>query len=125
MKAFSISQLAEAAGVSVHVVRDHVLRGLLRPVSRTASGYTVFDEHALARLRFVRQAFNAGIGLRDLVKLCGALDGNHAHASACVDSVLQQVQSRREALKATETLLTALRPGRTTPRSGFIAGLAE
>jgi MerR family mercuric resistance operon transcriptional regulator len=31
MNAYTISRLAEDAGVSVHVVRDYVLRGLLHP----------------------------------------------------------------------------------------------
>lgn len=31
MNAYSISRLAEDAGVSVHIVRDYMLRGLLHP----------------------------------------------------------------------------------------------
>lgn len=31
MNAYSISKLAEDAGVSVHVVRDYLMRGLLHP----------------------------------------------------------------------------------------------
>ena len=36
MNAYTVSHLALDAGVSVHVVRDYILRGLLRPVERTA-----------------------------------------------------------------------------------------
>ncbi|BFO07011.1 hypothetical protein KNHN1_53890 (plasmid) [Pseudomonas guariconensis] len=39
MNAYSISRLAEDAGVSVHIVRDYMLRGLLHPARRTESGY--------------------------------------------------------------------------------------
>jgi MerR family mercuric resistance operon transcriptional regulator len=35
MYAYTISRLAEDAGVSVHVVRDYVLRGLLHPARCT------------------------------------------------------------------------------------------
>ena len=116
MKTFSISELAETAGVSVHIARDHVVRGLVRPVGRTSGGYGVFDEKALTRLRFVRGAFDAGIGLRDLVKLCNALDGNHSQASASIDNLLLQVRCRRVALLETEAHLAALQPsGRARP----------
>ncbi len=34
MNAYTVSRLALDAGVSVHIVRDYLLRGLLRPVER-------------------------------------------------------------------------------------------
>lgn len=73
MNAYAISRLARDAGVSVHVVRDYVLRGLLHPAHRTESGYGIYDAQALVRLRFVRAAFEAGIGLHELTRLCHAL----------------------------------------------------
>lgn len=62
MSAYTVSQLAHNAGVSVHIVRDYLVRGLLRPVACTTGGYGVFDDAALQRLCFVRAAFEAGIG---------------------------------------------------------------
>lgn len=64
MNAYTVSRLALDAGVSVHIVRDYLLRGLLRPVACTPGGYGLFDEAALQRLCFVRAAFEAGIGPR-------------------------------------------------------------
>jgi MerR family mercuric resistance operon transcriptional regulator len=63
MNAYTVSRLAFDAGVSVHIVRDYLLRGLLRPVACTTGGYGLFDDAALQRLCFVRAAFEAGIGL--------------------------------------------------------------
>nr|QMV82221.1 Mercuric resistance operon coregulator [Klebsiella pneumoniae] len=37
MSAYTVSRLALDAGVSVHIVRDYLLRGLLRPVAYTGS----------------------------------------------------------------------------------------
>lgn len=39
MDGYTTSRLADAAGVSVHVVRDYVLRGLVHPARRTPGGY--------------------------------------------------------------------------------------
>jgi MerR family mercuric resistance operon transcriptional regulator len=74
MNAYTVSRLALDAGVSVHIVRDYLLRGLLRPVACTPGGYGLFDDAALQRLCFVRAAFEAGIGLDALARLCRALD---------------------------------------------------
>ncbi|ECI9063578.1 mercuric resistance transcriptional repressor MerD, partial [Comamonas jiangduensis] len=54
MNAYTVSRLALDAGVSVHIVRDYLLRGLLRPVACTPGGYGLFDDAALQRLCFVR-----------------------------------------------------------------------
>lgn len=47
MSAYTVSRLALDAGVSVHIVRDYLLRGLLRPVACTPGGYGLFDDAAL------------------------------------------------------------------------------
>ena len=87
MSAYTVSRLALDAGVSVHIVRDYLLRGLLRPVACTPGGYGLFDDAALQRLCFVRAAFEAGIGLDALARLCRALDaadGDEAAAQLAV-----------------------------------------
>ncbi|WP_028604711.1 mercuric resistance transcriptional repressor MerD [Ottowia thiooxydans] len=109
MNAYTISRLAEDAGVSVHVVRDYVLRGLLQPARRTDSGYGIFDERSLARLCFVRAAFESGIGLDDLARLCRALDADDgSDVIGCVERLLRLVAVRQAALAAVETQLTGL-----------------
>ncbi|APG80498.1 mercuric resistance transcriptional repressor protein MerD (plasmid) [Klebsiella pneumoniae] len=74
MNAYTVSRLALDAGVSVHIVRDYLLRGLLRPVACTTGGYGLFDDAALQRLCFVRAAFEAGIGLGALGHCCKVSD---------------------------------------------------
>ncbi len=49
MDSYTTYRLAAAAGVSVHVVRDYVVRGLLHPARRTPGGYGLYGEPALAR----------------------------------------------------------------------------
>ena len=109
MNAYMVSHLAHDAGVSVHVVRDYMLRGLLRPVERTAGGYGLFDAEALQRLCFVRAAFEAGIGLDMLTRLCRALDAADGDGTAEQLAVLRQlVERRREALASLEMQLAAM-----------------
>ncbi|TAM55901.1 MAG: MerR family DNA-binding transcriptional regulator [Paraburkholderia sp.] len=46
MHGYTIPRLADAAGVSVHVVREYVLRGLVHPERRTPGGYGLHGEQA-------------------------------------------------------------------------------
>jgi MerR family mercuric resistance operon transcriptional regulator len=107
MDAYTVSKLATDAGVSVHVVRDYVLRGLLIPAQRTQSGYRLYDARGLARLRFVRAAFEAGIGLDELARLCQALDGG-AGGGECLTRMRALIAARRETLAALDRQLAKL-----------------
>jgi len=107
MNAYTVSHLAHDAGVSVHVVRDYMLRGLLRPVERTAGGYGLFDAEALQRLCFVRAAFEAGIGLDMLTRLYRALGAaNGDEAVAHLADLRRLVERRRQALTDLDAQLT-------------------
>lgn len=90
MSAYTVSQLAHNAGVSVHIVRDYLVRGLLRPVACTTGGYGVFDD----------AAFEAGIGLDALARLCRALDAADGAQAAAQLAVLRQLVERRRAALA-------------------------
>ncbi|HCW3116906.1 TPA: mercury resistance co-regulator MerD [Citrobacter amalonaticus] len=129
MSAYTVSRLALDAGVSVHIVRDYLLRGLLRPVAYTTGGYGLFDDTALQRLRFVRAAFEAGIGLDALARLCRALDAADGDGASAQLAVLRQlVERRREALASLEMQLAAMNspehlPSEThKPITGYLWG---
>lgn len=99
MSAYTVSRLAHDAGVSVHIVRDYMLRRLLRPVARTSGGHCLFDATALRRLRFVRSAFEAGISLDMLTRLCRAMDAENGKAAAAqLADMRQLVECRCQAL---------------------------
>jgi len=98
MNACTLSKLACDAGVSVHVVRDYVVRGLLRPASHTSGGYGLYDAAALKRLRFVRAAFEAGISLYELTRLCHTLDQRDGNAGECLARLRLPIAARCETL---------------------------
>jgi len=74
MNGYTISRLARDAGVSTHVVRDYEMRGLLSPCRYTDSGYRLYDEAVLQRLRFILMGKEAGLSLGELECLCKAMD---------------------------------------------------
>ncbi len=74
MKPYTISKLAEDAGVSTSIVRDYQLRGIIKPSECMDCGYGVYDDTALDRLRFVRAGKAAGVSLDVFAQLCQAID---------------------------------------------------
>jgi DNA-binding transcriptional MerR regulator len=54
--AYTISQLARAAGVPTSAVRYYERIGLLQPHGRTGGNYRLYGKEALERLRFIRAA---------------------------------------------------------------------
>lgn len=51
VKAYTISQLAKMAGVSVRTLHHYDHFGLLKPSARTAAGYRLYEEQDLLRLQ--------------------------------------------------------------------------
>ncbi len=75
-----IGQVAAQAGVSVDTVRFYERRGVLPPAPRTASGYRVFTEAAVARIRLARRLQELGLTLDEV---CGALEAQQAGHASC------------------------------------------
>ncbi|TAM00979.1 MAG: mercuric resistance transcriptional repressor protein MerD [Paraburkholderia sp.] len=107
MDGYTISRLADAAGVSVHVVREYVLRGLVHPVRRTPSGYGLYDEQALERLGLMRSLFEAGIGLDELVRVCRTLDAD-GDAATCLTRLRTRLTAQRKQLAALDRRLAGM-----------------
>jgi MerR family transcriptional regulator, copper efflux regulator len=73
--------MARLAGVPARTLRYYVDRGLIKPTRRSPSGYRLFDENSLRRLRFVRRMQGLGLTLRELQQLLQA-----AERQSCGDS---------------------------------------
>jgi DNA-binding transcriptional MerR regulator len=70
---WKVGQLAQAAGVSTDTLRHYERKGLLRP-QRSGNGYRVYPEHALERVRMIRQALTVGFTLDELSAVFNIFD---------------------------------------------------
>ncbi len=66
-----IGEVARITGVPTKTLRYYEERGLLRPATRSESGYRLYGEQEIARLEFVRQAKLIGLKLDEIAELVG------------------------------------------------------
>ncbi len=69
MSGLSIGKLAKACAVKIDTVRYYERKGLVMPIDRTESGYRVYSEDSVKRLRFVRKAQSLGFTLEEIKEL--------------------------------------------------------
>ncbi len=102
-----IGELAAKAEVSTKTVRYYELIGLLADPARTASGYRDYDNDALERLRFVRDAQASGLSLTEIssileLKDAGARSCEHTgqllgrHLAALDEQIARLVRARAD-----------------------------
>ncbi len=118
MKPLTIGALAGRAGVGVETVRFYERKGLLRRPPRPGTGFRVYPDDAVARIRFIRQAQTLGFTLQEIAGLlalrvtpgtdCAAVRTRAVAKRAIVETRLAELERIREALDR----LIAACPGR-------------
>ena len=73
MKRLTTGELAKRCGINLETVRYYERRVILPPPPRTASGYRVYPESALDRLRFVIQIRELGFSLDEIKEFMNLL----------------------------------------------------
>lgn len=79
----NIGQASKATGLSIKQIRDYEKLGLLSNTSRTSSGYRIYDNETLIRLKFIAKARGVGFSLAQIGELL-ALQDNPYRTSAQV-----------------------------------------
>lgn len=65
----TVGKLAKAADINIETVRYYERIGILPDPQRLASGYRVYGEQAIQRLRFVTRAKSLGFSLEEIKDL--------------------------------------------------------
>jgi DNA-binding transcriptional MerR regulator len=69
MSQLTVSKLAEEVGTSADTVRYYERIGLLPEADRSPSGYRLYDDEAVERLRFIKRAQRFGLRLEAIGEL--------------------------------------------------------
>jgi MerR family copper efflux transcriptional regulator len=101
-------QLAVESGVNLETIRYYETRGVIPKAPRSASGYRVFSQEAVTRLRFVKRAQDLGFSLTEIKELlslrvkpgvtCDEVRNKAQAKIGDVEEKIRQLQQIRSAL---------------------------
>jgi DNA-binding transcriptional MerR regulator len=97
----TIKNLADLAGVSVRTLHYYDQLGLLKPASRSASGYRFYDEAAVLRLQQIMFFRELGFGLDDIKNIVSQPDFDVLEALRSHRTLLRKKAERSNELLAT------------------------
>lgn len=100
----TIGKLATLADISTDTLRFHEREGLIAPSSKSAGGYRLYDEDAVVRLRFIKQARDCGFTLAEIQQLLLLRN----QSEACCGDVRQRAMEKKLQLEAKIRALTAM-----------------
>lgn len=128
----TIGQLAKAAGVHVQTVRYYERRHLLAASSCLPSGYRLYGEEELKRLRFIKNAQALGFTLREIDGLlnlriesatrCHEVQEQASAKLAMVEAKIRDLEALARALRS---LISACRNGRRTDDCPILSSLEK
>lgn len=120
---FFIGELAERSGTSRDTIRYYEGEGVLPEPRRSESGYRVYDNDAVERLRFVDQAKTLGLTLDQIADVLAMVDEERepcSHVRRALEERLVETRQRIRELTEMETRLA-----QALSRAGEEEGAAE
>jgi MerR family copper efflux transcriptional regulator len=110
-KPMTIGQVAKLAGVGVETIRFYEREGLLNKPKRKESGYRMFENEAVNRIRFIKNVKELGFSLKEIRELLFLRVDSRATAAEVkkrVDSKIEQIDRRINDLKRVRNALAQL-----------------
>jgi MerR family copper efflux transcriptional regulator len=105
----NIGAAARLTGVSAKMIRHYEAIGLLPRADRTSSGYRLYGDADLHRLRFIRRARSLGFPIKDIGTLLGLWD-DPRRASRDVKRLAQtQIDELERRISEMQSMQRALR----------------
>ena len=128
----TIGRLAKTVGVNIQTIRYYERRRLLNPSARTPSGYRVYGDEAVQRLRFIKNAQALGFTLEEIAGLlnlredaaarCGDVQRRAQAKLAKVQAKLRDLEAMARVLK---NLIRSCKAGQPTDRCPILKSLEK
>lgn len=111
MRGLTIGQVAKEVGMSRDAIRIYERQGLIEEPERSASGYRLYSETSIARLRFIQRAKTMGFSLKEIgellkIKRTSKNTCDHVRAEAKVK--LKQIETKIAELERLQNALKRL-----------------
>lgn len=109
----SVADVSRLTGLTRKALRHYESLGLVTPVTRTDSGYRLYDGESLRRIQLVSRAKVLGLSLAEADEFIHVAEGccgeHHPQLAALVEGKLAETETRIEELRSLrETLQSVL-----------------
>ncbi|MBK24543.1 MAG: zinc-responsive transcriptional regulator [Halobacteriovorax sp.] len=104
-----IGQLAKKSGASIDAIRFYEDKGLIKPTSRSSSGYRYYNLDAVNTLNFVQSAKELGFTLSeisDFLEIQISKNGKCSLAQEKINDKLNDIETKISNLKSIKKALT-------------------
>ncbi len=114
MPAQTIGHVAKASGTPIETIRFYEREGLLPEAPRTMSGYRLYDESTVKRLRFIARAKALGFTLAEIRDLLALQDNpasnktGRAEVKAITERKLDDIEHKIADLQRMQKVLSHL-----------------
>lgn len=125
METITIGKLAKKTNVNIETVRYYERLGLLVEPERTESGYRLYAEEEVARLRFIKRAQELGFSLKEIQDLltlrvdqntsCSQVKQRAEGKLADIDAKMKDLERIRRALEHITVMCTGQGPITSCP----------
>ena len=108
MNGLTTGELARRGGVNLESIRFYERETLLPKPPRTASGYRIFPEEAVRRVRFIKRSQELGFTLKEikeLLALRGDPDTTCADVRVRTDAKITEIDEKIRTLQAMKRVL--------------------
>ena len=108
-QALKIGQLAQRAAVNLQTIRYYEREGLLPEPPRLSSGYRLYTDTMVRRVRFIKRAQEIGFSLAEIRELLSLrADGQRNEVRAIAQAKIADIEDKMRTLKAMKTVLNRL-----------------
>ena len=108
-QALKIGQLAQRASVNLQTIRYYEREGLLPEPPRLSSGYRLYTDSMVRRVRFIKRAQEIGFSLAEIRELLSLrADGQRNEVRAIAQAKIADIEDKMRTLKAMKTVLSRL-----------------
>ncbi len=104
----TIGRLARRAGVNVETVRYYQRVGLIDEPPKPISGYRVYPEASVDRIRFIKRAQRLGFSLKEIGELLSIGDGHCDDVRERAEDKVAQIDAQIRDLQALRKTLASL-----------------
>lgn len=104
----TIGKLAQAGSISTDALRYYEREGLLLPASKTDSGYRLYGQDAVRRVRFIQHAQACGFTLAEIRELLHLRQNDRACCNDVRQRAIEKKLQLAAKIRAMQTMSAAL-----------------